>query len=265
MASHLPSGTRSASRSSRTPRAGPCASLGHLKANAGVRPHWLSHRSRWTDADSVPLDDNYSDLGHLGNEPPGQERRCAASPRLRPAHDRPCLLPAPAPWRQAQPSAPAESGPHTPTHTDPKRTHSSPSACELDLVKADASHLSPRGPYGLVLSIPMSPQFTVPACACYQGAAVQPADSRGRGARFTSLGSQEKGSRSPKRPPLAVVAASPNRFPQGTALRPSPFRVTPTIATILPTGRRLLRGAQLLGPAGQRAQARERSRCQERT
>lgn len=103
LASHLPSGTRSASRSSRTPRAGPCASLGHLKANAGVRPHWLSHRSRWTDADSVPLDDNYSDLGHLGNEPPGQERRCAASPRLRPAHDRPCLLPVPAPWRQAHP------------------------------------------------------------------------------------------------------------------------------------------------------------------
>lgn len=163
--------------------------------------------------------DRYSDLG------PRETSLAAKKAGVRP----PRLLPVPAPLRQAGPWALQSLPPHTRAHADRTHTHSSPATFRLDLVKADAPHSSPRGPQGLVLGIPVLSRLPAPACAWHHGAAVQPADGRGRGAPLALLSSQEKGSRSPKRLPLAVAVAGPDRSPQGPPCHPLPSESPPPL------------------------------------
>lgn len=163
--------------------------------------------------------------GPRGNLGPGETSLAAKKAGVRP----PRLLPVPAPLRQAGPLALQSLPPHTRTHADRTHTHSSPATFRLDLVKADAPHSSLRGPQGLVLGIPVLSRLPAPACAWHHGAAVQPADGRGRGAPLALLSSQEKGSRSPKRLPLAVAVAGPDRSPQGPPCHPLPSESPPPL------------------------------------
>lgn len=136
--------------------------------------------SRWTHADSVPLGDNYSDLG---NKPPGQSTgvRWPRATGATPATPASCACPL-----EAGPAlGPWGVGPHT--HAHPRtRTHAHPhTRTHRHRLRAGpgqgrASRLRPRGPCGRVLSVPVLSRFPAPACACFHGAAVQPAGRRGR-------------------------------------------------------------------------------------
>lgn len=143
--------------------------------------------SRWTHADSVPLGDNYSDLG---NKPPGPEHRCAlaqgyGSPR------RPRLLPVPAPWGQARPWAPGESAP---TLTLTRTPALIATAFELGLVKA-APHICVPGALAVG---PQRPRAVPVSCArvCVFS---RRCSTAGRPPRAL-LGSQDKG-------PPALIAS----------------------------------------------------------
>lgn len=161
--------------------------------------------------------------------PPGNKPRETSLAAKKAGVRPPRLLPVSAPLRQAGPLALQSLPPHTRTHADRTHIHSSPATFRLDLVKADAPHSSPRGPQGLVLGIPVLSRLPAPACAWHHGAAVQPADGRGRGAPLALLSSQEKGSRSPKRLPLAVAVAGPDRSPQGPPCHPLPSESPPPL------------------------------------